>query len=316
MKNILLLIISLFSLKAISQTSTYYPFPDSNAVWVVHAQGCCYNNCPPPPTPNPYILDLNFSYELQGDTIINGYTYHIIYQAGASHEHCLYGNFVNNYGTINTYAGAYRQDTVLKKVFFINYPSSFQECLLYDFSLNVGDTLQGGCMNWYWGDPNCIIVAAIDSVLIANNYRKKFTFLSVFSNISIIEGIGSTSGLLEPICPFEYWGTLICFSQNGQTLYPDTTTVCNSLTQINEVRNVSTFSITPNPFHTSTKIQTSKEFANSELILFNTLGKIVKQQTIYNGTATIHRDRLAAGIYFFQIKNDTGQTAAGKIIVE
>ncbi len=271
---------SLFCSIQLQAQATYFSFPDSNAVWTEQAQGCCYNYCPPPPNPNPVLLDLSFSYYIQGDTIINGAACHKIYQSGITHEHCNFGNYINNWGVINNiYTGAYRQDITLKKVLFI-YPGDTTQCLLYDFNLNVGDTINYGCNNW--GGCFIITVTSIDSILIGNTYRKRFN-LSNFPSYSLIEGIGSTSGLLEPICPFEYFGTLICFSQNGQSIYPDTTTICQIITETNEGHHKPGMVISPNP--ASDKINISFPATASENVtikIYSITGEIVlEEENIY-----------------------------------
>lgn len=261
--------------------------------------------------PNPVIADYNFSYYLQGDTIINTLTYHKVYKsAGTAHEHCAIGGTLNNwYNLNNEYAGSYRQDTAMKRVYFIS-PFAIQECLLYDFSLNVGDTLNNGCTC----GNNCI-VSSIDTVQIKNNYRKRINFF--MSAYSQIEGIGSTAGLLEPYIPFESGGTLICFSQNGQTLYPDTITACYIIIAgVNEIKDSKLYSISPNPFHTSAILQVSSECINSELIIYNTIGSKVKQQSIRAESIQINRNDLANGFYFFKIITDKGFRVSGKIIID
>src|SRR2546428_7387968 len=76
-------------------------------------------------------------------------------------------------------------------------------------------------------------VTSIDSILIGNNYRKRWNTNSSFS---IIEGIGSTLGLLD-FCYYLVSPTnfLICFHQNGQTLYPDTINNCSLISDVNGV---------------------------------------------------------------------------------
>jgi hypothetical protein len=307
MKKILSIVATMLTLAAQSQTSIYHPFPDSNAVWAIQAQGCCVNNCPPPPLPNPVLDDYNFSYFIQGDTTISN-IYHKVYQSGTIHSHCAFGNFIDNWTTINTtYIGAIRQDIPSKKIYFY-YSGTNSECLLYDFNLNVGDQVGNGCF------AECTMITSIDSVLVGNNYRKRFNLSSM--NYSIIEGIGSTSGLFEPICPFEYSGTLICFAQNGQTLYPDTSTSCNIVSSIDEATYSSSYSISPNPFNTFTTVQLSDAFVNSNLLIYNTLGKVVSQQIIFDKVVTISRNELNSGIYFLKVVNSQRQVVNGKIIIE
>ena len=310
MKTLFLVIATCLSFSVNAQTSVYYSFPDSNAVWTIQAQRCCVSNCPSPPTPNPVLDDYNFSYFLQGDTSIGSVAYHKLYKSGSIHSHCAFGNAVDYWSVINTtYVGGLRQDTALKQV-YIYHDTATAECLLYDFSLSVGDTLVDGCA----GIPSCATVTSIDSVMIGSTYRKRFNLSSM--GYAIIEGIGSTAGLLEPLCPFEYFGMLVCFSQNGQTLYPDTTTVCEILTKVDEINAAAPYFLSPNPFSTSTTLQVGSEFVHSQLFIYNTLGNTVRQQTIQESKVVILRNELSSGIYFFKVVNDKRKTVCGKLIIE
>jgi hypothetical protein len=309
MKNLVLILSTiLVQTFAQGQSNVYHPFPDSNAVWTEQAQGFGVSDCPPPPSPNPVLDDYSFSYFMQSDTLININSYHKIYQSGTIHSHCAFGNFTNNWSVIQkTYSGAYRQDTLLKKVFFV-YPSASQECVLYDFSLNPGDTLKGGCQS------GTIVISSIDSVLTGKNYRKRFNLST--SPYSIIEGIGSTSGLLEPLFPFEYTGTLICFVQNMLTLYPDTITTCEIVTPVNEIKNTSSFTISPNPFMFQSSIISNVLLNDATIILYNSFGQKVKQMNTINGQIiTLLRDNLPAGLYFIRIIQDNKTLRTDKLLI-
>src|SRR3954469_22817274 len=120
MKKLLLVILILGTLSSKAQTSVYHPFPDSNAIWNVSAQGCCFSYCPPPGSGNPVLDDFIFSYSIKGDTIINSVAYLKLYKAGSVHSHCALGNYIDYWSPFNDYAGGYRQDTLLKHVYFIN----------------------------------------------------------------------------------------------------------------------------------------------------------------------------------------------------
>jgi hypothetical protein len=293
------------------QVSVYHPFPDSSAVWTIQGEGCCVTSCPPPPTPNPVITDHNISYYIQGDTIINNTTYHKIMHSGSIYHHCLFGSSVNQWQQITpAYIGAIRQDTLLKQVYFLQLSFS-QECILYDFDLSIGDTLNYGCMN---NSGSCAVVTSIDSVLIGNSYRKRFN-LSTNPPYSIIEGIGSTAGFYEPLCPFEYSANLVCFSQNGQTLYPDTTTNCSILSSINEPSEFSLNKVSPNPFKYTTTITTGSDFIGSILYIYNCFGGIQRSVVIKDNTTLIHRESLSSGIYLYRCINEDGKVLSGKLII-
>ena len=110
-----------------------------------------------------------------------------------------------------------RDDIEEKKVFLLECtPYDSTEILLYDFDLQIGDTLLFG-NTW---QENVVIM--IDSVEIGSFFRKRF-HIAIASDttqayVTLIEGIGSSFGLiaqLEP--PFESFENLNCFTNNGQT---------------------------------------------------------------------------------------------------
>jgi hypothetical protein len=300
MKKPLLIIFILTCFSAKSQTSVYHPFPDSNAIWNVSSQGCCWSDCPPPPTPNPVIDDFNFSYYINGDTVINSTLYHKVYQSGTVHHHCSFGNYVDYWESFSNYYAAIRQDTALRKVYVRD---NSPERVLYDFNLSVGDSIE-----------NCTAVTSIDSILIGSTYRKRLNIDGAFP-YSIIEGIGSTSGLFEPLCPFEYWGTLVCFSQNGVTLYPDTLTECELITESSSAHAYKSIALSPNPFHVSTILYLKKAFKPGVLKIYSTLGSLVKEQIITSENTVITREGLSNGIYFVVVKDGENEWR-GKVVVE
>ena len=91
--------------------------------------------------------------------------------------------------------------------------------LLYDFGLKVGDT-------FYVGDEKDnkynrpFILISIDSVLIDNEYRKKYNFYnSKYSEFSFIETIGCTIYLFHTMNPFQH--ELSKFHRLGRVYYKD-----------------------------------------------------------------------------------------------
>ncbi len=279
-----------------AQTSVYHPFPDSGAVWNVHWQ-CMFG-----------YGDGWFSYTFDGDTIINSTTYHKIIKP-----------FVITTGGCGTggliYQGCIRQDTAFREVYMIQ-PYDSVERVLFDFAIQIGDTLPMDsqvCMS-------AAIVQMMDSILIDNNYRKRW---SISTGSQLIEGIGTTNGLLEPLCVILDFPltTLTCFSQNGQTLYPDTITNCNIIDGVKESAiktSPSEISISPNPFHTTATITASWQTAvgNAQLSIYNCMGALVREQIINQESAIINRNGLADGLYFFQLTTNSGPLATGKFVIK
>ncbi len=205
MRQFLFLIILFFSSHLID-AQTYVPFPTDSARWKVTyysgALGC------------PNIVS-EYQYTIDGDTLISSTTYQKIFRTGyTNNSFCYFGPF--------GYSGCIREDG--NKHIYLRLPSSNSDTLLYDFSLNVGDTVQS-FLN-YCTVP--ITVISIDSILIQSSYRKRFNLDGgcQANSVSLIEGIGSTHGLLDATSSFESAGHLDCFTLNGQTIFPDTISNC------------------------------------------------------------------------------------------
>ncbi len=306
MKKLVLFLLLLSGLSSKSQTSFYHPFPDSNAVWnmSVYLGGGCFF---------PFVnLSEDYSYILSGDTIINTITYHKINIPFVQFDSC----------SIHTsgYKGSIRQDTIVKKVYYI-YPNDTSEQLLYDFNLQIGDTIEGIIKSLV---PPHDTVISIDSILIGTSYRKRW-FINPFYSVYIIEGIGSTYGLIEPspgLGATDFADcSIVCFSQNGQTLYPDTTTSCEVILDVKNIsENNFSVSVSPNPFHSSATfmIKGDRVIRNVELKIYNVFGEYVSTKKINGESAIIDRKNLADGIYFYQLvmENERDVLAKGKFVIE
>ena len=291
MKKFLFVLFLSVALGAVNaQTSVYHQFPDSNAIWNITAQGCCWTGCAGPPTPNPIIADSWFSYYIEGDTFINSTSYRKLYKSGSTYEHCAYGNAVNVWNYYDNYVCAFREDTLSRVVYFVS-PSAINEMIWFDFSAGVGDTISP------W--DSCTEVASIDSVLVGSTYRKRFNLTNI-SSYTIIEGIGSTAGLMEPVCPFEYFGTLTCFSQEGQTLYPDTITSCDLITSLNgPIPTSLQFQINPNPAEDVITLTGLSEI--SSVKFYNCVGQLV----MIADESRIDVSELPGGVYIVAVEHDS-----------
>ena len=123
-----------------------------------------------------------------GDTVeINGHKYNEI-------------KSVANWNTLTV--GWLREDTILKKVYYYDY---YLEVVLYDFSLNIGDTIFYGKQ---YGNPESVYYKVVDSIAtieLNGELRKKWYLTTSMYNMKDIwiEGIGSVyrHGLLNPINP-------------------------------------------------------------------------------------------------------------------
>ena len=300
MKKLLLLLLATIStLTAKSQTSVYHPFPDSSAVWNYHFYLLCWMSV---------AADNYYSITIAGDTLINGQTYHKLntpYIQVTSSSLCN----LTNIG----YRGAIRQDTANRKVFFF-HPLDTAEKLLYDFNMQAGDTVKGFLTHdGFTGDT----VQSVDSVLVGNSYRKRWN-INPWYNISLIEGIGSTYGLIEwsPGFGVDFPDiSLICFIENGITLYPDTVTNCELITNIENIYPEKYLtSVSPNPVTDKLNVTVNNKEL-SEFILYDIASKKLLHQKFTNST-TINTGQLSKGIYIYEVKNKNGVIKKGKIIKE
>ncbi len=302
--NLILVAAFLYGMNADGQTNVYHPFPFSNATWrvdfftgaMVTTSTLCFS-C------------YKCQYQISGDTIIGGCNYHKIMKTGSDYNYD--GNLGCNFNMPtcieNQYMGALREDLITRKVYFIN--GSITDTILYDFTLNVGDTLHVGFNNHcFYNDT----ISSIDSVLIGTHYRKRWNYNIGGCGMpsSIIEGIGSTHGLLEELYSFESGGDLICFSQNDTTYYPNYNTSgnCDLITVgINEILNKEDpISIFPNPATDLLTISLPATNIKSCILnLYDMLGeKMLPTHTLNLKLETLNISSLPQGIYFLEVMMD------------
>jgi hypothetical protein len=307
MKKLILAILILSAASVKSQTNMYHPFPDSSAFWNVRYSWY-------------YGSDSHqeyYSITFSGDTIINSTAYHQLIVPGIQSFHSS-GPWGNSsfWDSAGYYAGSIRQDTAIRKVFFVP-PNDSIEWLLYDFNMEVGDTLKG-----YLVDSSSVtyIVQQVDSYFVDNSYRKTWGYYG--NSFFLIEGIGSMGGLIErfidmdPVASETY--NVQCFVQNDSTVFPESGSSCEMITSVYE-KNTQQFSIaiSPNPLSIDAKVQLSPQFFNSEMFIYNQLGVLVyHEKIIQESIHHFNRKNLASGIYFMQFINKKAEAATLKFVIE
>lgn len=186
-----------------SRAQAYTPFPAGNAVWTVtfNSSDCILWF--------PEMAVQTYRYALVGDTLI----------AGAAYLKC---SVVEACGTcceaapVFGYIGAVRDDTVARKVFIVP-PDSFSEVVLYDFSVEVGDTIEqafpiGAC------SPQ--VVQWIDSVEVGGSFRRRYHLQGPCWPNEVVEGVGSLTGPLEwAFSVVDVGGMLACLEVDGEQVY-------------------------------------------------------------------------------------------------
>jgi hypothetical protein len=278
---------------------SYIPFPTENAQWrEVHIQqGVCDPGC-------------MSQYKMIGDTTINSMVYHKIYLQ----QDTLAGT------ATATYAGALREQS--KKIYFWSKYYNYEK-RLYDFSKNVGDTLQNLPQQYLDSNPSMVCtIVKIDTTLIDGAYRKVYHLDRLYNPYVWIEGIGSTHGLLvsiynQPTCMCIL--DLICFHQNNRFVYLNPSySSCNPLIDaLSTPEKNSRVHLTPNPVTDKSILKWDNSEAFATLTITNLLGKTVQTIDLRGkNEISISRDDFGKGLYIGRLVAGTGSGATVKIIVE
>jgi hypothetical protein len=203
-KIVLILVIGMLSVLAFPQS--YHKLIRTNTWWdgYLHDPVLCYSS-------------INRIYFTGQDTIIDGVTYKISREfpfAAKVTPGPLCTPFVID--TPSSPTGRFiREDTVAKKVFIYDDLNSPHDQLLYDFSLQVGDTLHS-----LYNGGGTLYVTAINNVTLNNSeIRQEFIFNNSGGLENYIESIGGSQGIFDPIqyIPGNYGG-YFCVSENDINL--------------------------------------------------------------------------------------------------
>jgi Secretion system C-terminal sorting domain len=203
--------------------------------------------------------------------------------------------------------GYYREDTLTKKVYKRDcYNPQYPEMLIYDFSLNDGDSTYL---------PSSYLWLYVDSIKTETFFEKERRIFYLTNkewdnaHPVWIEGVGSLAGLPYPQYPPEiYWlakGELTCCYDNDtlvyQSEYGELYGCSFEYLSINEFAIDNEIRIFPNPIDETTVIQINdKNIADIEVVIYDVLGNIVSQTTTNQRVIPLNTD-LQQGIYFVNI---------------
>lgn len=282
----------------------YIPFPNP-AFWRVDASDSDVG----PPVCSGYYY---YHYATSNDTVINSRTYVKIIRSPfvvSGSNPCYYADIAPGY------VGALRDDSIANKVFFI-YQSQNIDSLLFDYNLNVGDTIKGILAPYY---PNAFITS-IDSILINSQYHKRWNINFCFgAQFYFIEGIGSSFGLIDHFdCGAGVGSQLICVKDSFGIIYSGSTSPlgCQLINSTNNLKTeIATIKIIPNPVYTeSTVIFPTNFFGTIQII--NSIGENVLNISEHQITDfKINAENFASGIYFL-IANTQRDTYSIKFIIQ
>ncbi len=251
-----------------------------------------------------------YKYFINGDTMINSKDYLKIFKSGYFYRDMKQEPDYNYFE--NIFSGFLLAENDKWYVF-----EGDQEMLLYDFSLNVNDTVYSAYSSNPENLEEPIIVAAIDSVVVNNLYKKRF-HLNIDNGAEyIIEDIGATSGLFENMFFFNTQSELICFAENGISLWGASTEECDLAVFLNESNVlINSCTILPNPAQDFTRLIIPDGFGEVACTLIDLFGRIVYQGSFESpSTNNIQLSPYLSGIYLAIIETK-GSRQTVKLIIE
>ena len=232
------------------------------------------------------------------DSVIDGVSYSVVH----SYKYDCWHN--------------YRPDTIIEEDFLLREENqkvfvynSYGERLLYDYSLNIGDTF--ACS--YDLSMKVISIDTLD-ILINGQRCRKWSFayywegdttnlFTMSDGVEWIEGLGSTKGLLfydvasTLIAGGGYMnGRLRCYEYEEDLIYhKESSDDCeNHLLGIGTVDKESLL-LYPNPTKENITLETMED-----IFIYNSLGQVVRHIPNPKGKTTISISELPKGIYYLK----------------
>lgn len=311
LKKFFLLLIFCVSLSSIntSHGQTYGKFVDTSKLWnTVDIYNWLVSGGQP-----------NYEYtKVAGDTIIGLYSYKKVWISYDTNHTTWYHN------------GFMREDS-LSKVYYMNYVYYYQnndsiltEGLIYDFGLNVNDSVQ---ISNIWACPDTIWVKAVqvDSIFIYDIYHKRIIInhwdAYEQENEYWIEGIGSSFGLMYSArCFVGGMPYLLCYFENDTLKYQNPNySNCNISSDVEIINNDFTINVIiyPNPLNKNLIIEVFNIKVNTLLELYNSFGQL-KDTYILTTTKTeiVLNDSYKQGLYLYKVKEKNKIVKTGKLVIE
>ena len=229
-----------------------------------------------------------------GDTIINDTTYYKLF------EYCIHYPIYGLSDTSSKYIGAIR-NAENKTVILIHWWTAFPE-VIYDFNLNVGDTIKVG-----YGSDDTQIVQEIDSVEFCGIYHKRYI---TWKNTNIvpneiqayIEGIGCSYGLIDPIPHFESYSDLICYTETKNNRCEPCELLLGHFIVIEKDNGLLIY---PNPV--KDQININLKYKIDQVSIFNSNGELICFVPKINNEQAEIIVNFNPGIYLIKVQSENSQ---------
>lgn len=266
----------LFCILSVAAQGQYLPLLNTNHEWTNVEIHCL-------PQGNSYTSS---TLVIGHDTVFDGFLYKTIWLESSNSP---------------LYYGSMREDISSGKIWY-RYPFSPGEGLVYDFTLQPGDTAR--LVNQLFGpDTIGLAITARDSVYMNNQWRTKLTLTNFELSLQEwwIEGIGSSWGLLNAGNSFYSAACggqeLLCFWEDGIQVFqnPAFPTCEFTATNLPDSDNTLPVTVFPNPASHTVTIRNSPPEAI--LRLYSADGVVVSRSEEAGNTHHMNVLHLPSGIY-------------------
>ncbi|OGS76724.1 MAG: hypothetical protein A3D31_17205 [Candidatus Fluviicola riflensis] len=251
--------------------------------------------------------------EIEGDSIIAAQTYQKIICHGLKTEGPTSPgpNNCEPPTTFNRLYALVRQDGLKLYIY-----DGSQEQLLYDFDLQVGDTLPLSFNN----HDSQVVVDSITTIQIGNEMRNVFHFTqqSQSSEINkIIEGVGHNWGFIGTMQPFEFFEfSLECYAINDTAYYPSLGAPCELNVGLSEQLETVLLNSYPNPTDGGIIIETGSLNGIQSWNMFDVYGNkcVVESTGTEAGSLKLDLRSANPGIYIVSIVDANGKTGIVRVV--
>jgi len=284
-------------------SQTYYPIPeDSSDIWVMGYHGSQDDGCDEMHV---------FNYRMIGDTLLSGNHYKKVMV-----ENMLL--FYHNMGwpncsnaPANGYVGGFRQDSINKKCYMM-LPGMSTDTLIYDFNLQIGDTLKSIAIPTFFCTNYVSTLTSIDSVLVNGTYHLRQTFCTY----NVIEGVGSENDPFGILPNIELAG-IICFRNDTMGFYepdpPSCTYFTGLIANVPQSTSIASIQVFPNPCRGILKIIAEDKIR--AIRIYDAFSHLYINLTCTENEQEINLQSVSTGVYFLHLEMNDGQCYNTRFII-
>lgn len=304
----LLLFVFLISFSADFKAQPYIGMTDSSNQWNFESNvGACFNSCQ------------DFTYYFDEDTLIGSLTYKKLYKSEVNYFIGARGCNSDSICTVGrSFIAGLRDDTVKRKVYIYD-PLIQADTLLYDFDLQLGDTLEPTYYNRYFSGTNDFIVDSVGFDTIGSRIHRKFyigidSIITISRVYNLIEGVGGNWGLdFNSIYNPAIDQTFDCFT-NSSGFYPKGISSCNIISSTGPSGKIASenWMLYPNPTEGRIELTAEHDFVRARLYSLD--GKLLMEQKLQDNQSNSLQIEGEAGVYLLLLETKDGQISRRKLI--